>query len=133
MDKELPLMSHMSIGTNQLETALAFYDKVLGSIGAKRIMDEPGIGAAYGRQFPEFWVQIPHNQQKAEPANGVHFAFMVSTPSDVQRFYDAAISAGAKDSGEPGPRKEYSDAYFGCFVTDLDGHKIEAMSWNEST
>src|SRR5690606_37499382 len=42
----------------------------------------------------------------------------------------AALSAGATDEGAPGPREEYGAPYYGCFVRDLDGHKIEAAYWD---
>lgn len=132
MDQPLPLMNHVSIGTNKLERALAFYDAVMASIGAKRIIDVPEIGAAYGRLYPEFWVQKPYDNQAAETANGVHFAFFVETPEDVQRFYETALECGGSDDGAPGPRPDYTAAYYGCFVRDLDGHKIEAMVWDET-
>jgi catechol 2,3-dioxygenase-like lactoylglutathione lyase family enzyme len=132
MEQALPLMNHVSIGTNNLESSLAYYDELLDSIGAKRIIDVPGIGAAYGRVYPEFWVQKPYNEEPAETANGVHFAFFVESKEQVNRFYQTAMALGSKDDGEPGPRAEYSDAYYGCFVRDLEGHKIEAMIWDES-
>ena len=131
MNQPLPLMSHVSIGTDRLDRAVEFYDRVLGAIGAKRIIEHPGVAVAYGRMFPEFWVQRPFDGQTAERANGVHFAFMAEGPEQVQAFYRAAIEAGAKDEGRPGPRLDYTEAYYGCFVRDPDGHKIEAMSWDE--
>ncbi len=45
-------------------------------------------------------------------------------------FHRAAIAAGAVDEGAPGPRPEYGEPYYGCFVRDLDGHKIEAAYWD---
>lgn len=132
MNQPQPLMSHVSIGTDQLDRSIAFYDKVLGAIGAKRILDMPGVAVAYGRVYPEFWVQRPDDGQKSETANGIHFAFMVDGPEQVKAFYKAAIDAGAKGDGEPGPRADYTDAYYGCFVRDPDGHKIEATFWDES-
>jgi lactoylglutathione lyase len=48
----------------------------------------------------------------------------------VDAFYAAAIAAGATDDGAPGGRPHYGPEYYGCFVRDLDGHKIEAMAWN---
>lgn len=132
MSEAVSLMSHVSIGSNQLDRALEFYDAVMPSIGARRITTVPDMAVAYGRQFPEFWVQIPHDGGTAETANGVHFAFMVDSAEAVHRFYQAAIDAGARDDGEPGPRPHYTDAYYGCFVRDPDGHKIEAMFWDES-
>lgn len=132
MSQPQPLMSHISIGTDQLDRAIAFYDKVLGAIGAKRILDIPGIAVGYGRGYPEFWVQRPFDGKKAETANGMHFAFMVDGPEQVKAFYQAAMDAGAKDDGAPGPRPDYGDDYYCCFVRDPDGHKIEATFLDES-
>jgi predicted lactoylglutathione lyase len=50
----------------------------------------------------------------------------------VHDFYKIAIANGATCDGPPGPRPLYSDAYYGCFVRDLDGHKIEATFWDEN-
>jgi hypothetical protein len=56
------------------------------------------------------------------------------TPAPVleSRLYRAALAAGATDEGKPGGREEYSEAYYGCFVRDLDGHRIEATHWDAS-
>ena len=43
----------------------------------------------------------------------------------------AALEAGASGDGPPGPRPHYGAPYYGCFVRDLDGHKIEAAFWDE--
>ena len=54
---------------------------------------------------------------------------MAKDRAQVQAFYAAAIEAGAASDGEPGPRPEYGEPYYGCFVRDLDGHKIECTCW----
>ncbi|MDO4231491.1 MAG: VOC family protein [Lautropia sp.] len=127
------IISHVSLGTNRFEEAVAFYDKVLGTLGIGRTLDLTEHGAiAYGRAFPEFWIQRPHDRQPAQAANGVHIAFLAETPAEVDAFHAAAIAAGATDDGAPGPRPHYGEQYYGCFVRDLDGHKIEAMAWLES-
>lgn len=123
------IMSHVSIGTNRMAEACAFYDRVLGSLGIARLLDFPGA-VAYGRQFPEFWVHPPHNGEQATVGNGTHFAFFTRSPEEVDRFYQEALAAGATPDGEPGPRPLYGEAYYGGFVRDLDGHKIEAMFWD---
>lgn len=125
------MMSHVSIGTNHFAEAGAFYDKVLGTLGVRRVLDFPEA-VAYGKAFPEFWVHPPHNGEEASVGNGVHFAFLADSPELVDTFYSAALDAGATAEGEPGPRPQYGEAYYGCFVRDLDGHKIEAMHWDES-
>ncbi len=120
------IMSHVSIGVRDLDKALAFYDKVLATIGATRIYDIPGEAAAYGKIYPEFWVGLPYDKGTPSSGNGTHFAFNATDPSMVRAFYETAISAGATDDGPPGPREEYGEGYYGCFVRDPEGHKIEA-------
>ncbi len=130
MADEIPsIISHASIGTNKFEAAIVFYDAVMATIGAKRILQYPGA-VAYGKIYPEFWVQTPHDGEIARTANGVHFGFLAPSRSAVDAFWDAAISAGATPDGEPGPRPLYGEPYYGCFIRDLDGHKIEAMHWD---
>ena len=130
MSSNPSILSHVSLGTNQLDRALAFYDKALGALGIGRVVDlsQEHHAVAYGRAYPEFWVQAPFNGQPAEVANGVHIAFYAETPAQVDAFYKAALEGGATDDGAPGPRPIYGKPYYGCFVRDPDGHKIEAMA-----
>lgn len=123
------LISHVSIGTNDFERALRFYDAVLSVLGCKRIMEHPGA-VAYGRAFPEFWVQTPIDGKAAVVGNGTHFGFLADDKDQVRAFYGAALAAGGRDEGAPGPRPMYGEPYFGCFVRDPDGHKVEAAFWD---
>lgn len=126
------IMSHVSIGTNNFAKAVAFYDKVLKTIGAKRVHDLSEYNAiAYGKVFPEFWVQTPHDEKPAQVGNGTHFAFLAKNKEEVHSFFEAAIKMGGLSDGEPGPRPHYGQQYYGCFIRDLDGNKIEAMAWLE--
>ncbi len=123
------IMSHVSLGTNDFTKAKAFYTAVLETIGAHIVM-EHADAAAFGKKFPEFWVQAPFDGKPAATANGVHFGFWANSKQEVHAFYDTALKHGATDDGEPGPREEYGAPYYGCFVLDLDGHKIEAAFWD---
>ena len=125
------LTSHLSLGTNRFEEAVAFYDAVLQPLGCARILEHPGT-VAWGRAFPEFWITRPLNGEPASVGNGTHIAFQAADRESVQAFWDAALAAGAQPDGAPGPREEYGKPYFGCFVRDLDGHKIEATFWDQS-
>ena len=128
-DANSSILSHISIGTNQFEKATAFYDQVLATLGCKRVLAHPGA-VAYGREYPEFWVQTPIDGQPANVGNGTHFGFVAPDKQAVHAFYDAALEAGASPDGPPGPRPHYGEPYYGCFVRDLDGHKIEAAYWD---
>lgn len=125
------IISHVSVGTNDFERARAFYDVVLPTLDIVTIMEHPGA-IAYGRQYPEFWVGTPHDGKPASVGNGFHMGFFASSRAQVDAFYNAAIAAGAGDDGAPGPRPLYGAPYYGCFVRDLDGNKIEASYWDEA-
>ena len=124
------IISHVSVGTNDFERAIAFYDQVLPTLGCRRLMEHPGA-IAYGKQYPEFWVNIPFDNKTATVGNGTHMAFIAPTKEAVHAFYEAALAAGGTDEGKPGGRKDYGEPYYGCFVRDLDGNKIEAAFWDE--
>jgi catechol 2,3-dioxygenase-like lactoylglutathione lyase family enzyme len=123
------ILSHVSIGTRNFERATSFYDAVLATLGCRRVMEHPGA-VAYGRAFPEFWVQVPIDGKSASAGNGTHFGFFASSAAEVNAFHAAGVAAGATDDGKPGPRAEYGAPYYGCFLRDPDGHKIEAAYWD---
>ena len=130
MSTEVPsIVSHVSLGSNRFDEAVAFYEKVLATLGAKRLMAHPGA-VAFGKLYPEFWVQTPLDGRPASAGNGVHFGFLAQSQEQVRAFHAAALAAGAADDGAPGPRAEYGQPYYGCFLRDLDGHKIEAAFWD---
>ncbi len=130
-DPNPSIINHISIGTNDFDRAAAFYDAVLPTIGARRIMEHPGA-VAYGKQFPEFWVQTPIDGEPATRGNGSHVGFFASSPAQVDAFWKAALDAGAVADGEPGGRPHYGEGYYGCFVRDPDGHKVEATYYDLS-
>ncbi|WP_454832737.1 VOC family protein [Pseudoxanthomonas wuyuanensis] len=125
------LLSHISVGSNDFERATAFYDAVMPTLGARRIEAFPGA-VAYGKAFPEFWVQTPLDGAPAGTGNGTHVGFIAGSPQAVDAFHAAALAAGGSDEGAPGPRPQYGAAYYGGYVRDPDGHKIEAAFWDEA-
>ena len=130
-DENPSVLSHVSLGTNDFGRAVAFYDTVLPVLGCRRVMEHPGA-VAWGKAFPEFWLHEPIDGARATNANGMHVGFIASSREAVDAFHAAALEAGAADEGAPGPRPQYGEPYYGCFVRDLDGHKIEASFWDET-
>lgn len=131
MESNPSILSHVSLGSNDFDRAVAFYDRVLATLGCRRVVEHPGA-VAYGREYPEFWIQRPYNGAPASVGNGTHIGFFAPDRESVDAFYQAAIAAGARPDGAPGPREEYGAPYYGCFVRDLDGHKVEASFWDLS-
>lgn len=131
MESNPSILSHVSLGSNDFDRAVVFYDRVLATLGCRRVVEHPGA-VAYGREYPEFWIQRPYNGAPASVGNGTHIGFFAPDRESVDAFYQAAVAAGARPDGAPGPREEYGAAYYGCFVRDLDGHKVEATFWDLS-
>lgn len=121
------ILHHVSVGVKDVERAGKFYDAVLGALGYSRYWEIMPYAIAYGDEGFDFWVQLPHDGRPASVGNGYHVAFNAKTKQDVHAFYDAALANGGTDDGEPGPRPDYGSDYYGCFVRDLDGNKIEAV------
>jgi catechol 2,3-dioxygenase-like lactoylglutathione lyase family enzyme len=128
-DENPSIMSHVSLGTNDFPKARQFYVRVLGTLGCRIIMEHEGA-AAFGKAYPEFWIQTPFDGAAASCGNGVHVGFLAQSKAEVEAFFKEAIAAGATEDGDPGHRHDYGEPYYGCFVRDLDGHKIEAASWD---
>ena len=123
------MLHHVSVGVRDVERAAKFYDSVLKTLGYRRVMEflPHAIGYGESRERPEFWIQLPHNQQPASNGNGVHVAFLAKSRQVVSQFHEAALKQGGSNGGEPGPRPDYGPSYYGAFLYDLDGNKIEAM------
>ena len=121
------MLHHVSVGVADVNRAARFYDSVLGALGYKRVMQFMPYAVAYGVTAPAFWVQLPHDHNAANSGNGTHIGFIANDSKAVHAFHEAALAAGGTDAGEPGPRPEYTPNYYGAFVRDLDGNKIEAV------
>jgi catechol 2,3-dioxygenase-like lactoylglutathione lyase family enzyme len=120
------MLHHVSVGVADVTRAAKFYDPVMAALGYKRVMEFMPYAVAYGDGAPSFWVQLPHNQQAPSPGNGNHVGFIARTKNAVHKFHTVALSNGGVDNGAPGPRPDYGPDYYGAFVIDLDGNKLEA-------
>ncbi|HTK78977.1 MAG TPA: VOC family protein [Rhizomicrobium sp.] len=125
------MLHHVSVGVGDVERAGRFYDAVLGALGYKRIMEFLPYAIGYGETSPEFWIQLPHNRNAATVGNGVHVGFTAKTKGAVNAFHEEALKLGGSNGGEPGPRPDYGPEYYGAFIYDLDGNKIEATLYSE--
>lgn len=123
-------IDHISVGVADMTRARAFYDACLAPLGLKAIMPvEIGgrlVGIGYGASHPEFWIGYPIDGKAASNGNGVHIAFVAPSRAAVDAFYLAAVAHGGVEDGGPGLRTEYHPNYYGAFVRDPDGAKIEA-------
>ena len=113
------MLDHVAIPVSDFEASRKFYEKVLEPLGAKVVMEFPGVvllGTGEGM------VGI----RKSDQVTPMHIAFKADR-AGVKAFYDTALAAGASDNGPPGVRSDYHPNYFAAFVKDPDGHNIEAV------
>jgi predicted lactoylglutathione lyase len=118
------MIGYVTLGANDIQRAAKFYDALLGSIGAKRMMENdhfiawsaPGGG-------PALSVIKPFDQKPATVGNGVMVALAMDSRAKVDALYKKAIELGAKDEGAPGPR---GDNFYAGYFRDLDGNKLNA-------
>jgi catechol 2,3-dioxygenase-like lactoylglutathione lyase family enzyme len=117
------MLDHVTIGVEDIERSIQFYDRALLPLNIARLYGDGNRFAGYGIQPKAFfWIGI-----RNIPQSGAHIAFAADDRATVDRFYEAAITAGGKDNGRPGIRAHYDPDYYGAFVLDPDGHNIEAV------
>ena len=122
------MIDHVSIAVRDLAAAAAFYEPVLAPLGLARLVTrERTVG--FGKRYPEFWLNLREGLAPVAPDTGCHVCLRAPDEAAVRAFYAAALGAGGTDAGAPGPRQAAVTTYYGAFVHDLDGNKIEAVTF----
>ena len=121
------MIGYVTLGTNDLERAVAFYDALFAVLGASRFMEDPGhfVAWAVAPDKPALSVTKPWDGQPATHGNGTMVALVVDSKEKVQEVYDKAMSLGAQDEGPPGPRM---DGFYAGYFRDLDGNKLNVFT-----
>ncbi len=119
------MLDHVAINVSDFDAAKSFYTAALKPLGIERLLEFPkmcGFGEA-GK--PYLWIG-----ERDEPSAPVHVALASPDRETVDAFHAAALAAGARDNGGPGPRPIYHQHYYGAFVLDPDGNNIELVNHN---
>lgn len=119
------MIDHVSIRVSDYDKAKAFYEAALLPLGLKPLMGEDGVYYGFGAEKPFFWIGVGEGDQS--PTTEAHIAITAGSVEEVKAFYSAALAAGGRDNGAPGPRQHYHPGYYGAFVFDPDGNNIEAV------
>ena len=123
------MIGYVTLGTNDIAKARVFYDALLGSIGAKRIM-EFGDFTMWGTSFdkPGIALTPPYDKGTASAGNGNMVAFVLDTRAKVDALYAKALELGGSDEGAPGLRgEEGPQAFYGAYFRDPEGNKFCAF------
>lgn len=132
------MLDHIFLAVTDLERSIAFYERALAPLGIEHAVDFDGNDGPEGhpdlkgfgrdnRVF--FWLR-----QGDADARAMHVGFVARSTAEVDAFYQAAMSAGATDNGQPGARMYYDPRYYAAGVLDPDGYSLEAVykSWQHA-
>jgi predicted lactoylglutathione lyase len=119
------MIGYVTLGTNDLQRAAAFYDAIAKEMGVGRFMETDSF-IAWGEPGgpPGLGITKPFDGNPASVGNGVMVALGARDQAQVNRIYQLALSLGAKDEGAPGPRGE---GFYAGYFRDLDGNKLNAF------
>jgi catechol 2,3-dioxygenase-like lactoylglutathione lyase family enzyme len=130
------MFDHLSFAVKNYDASLKFYDETLHILGYKRevTLELPqyrGAGYGNGGVRPCLWISASGlEEEQIGKAKGVHIAFVAPNKEAVLAWYSKCLELGGQDNGEPGPRAHYHAGYYGAFVIDPNGWRIEACIHN---
>lgn len=123
------MIDHISLAVADLKRSTAFYESVLAPLGLSRLVAREGMTTGFGKRYPEFWLNARHGLVPQPETTGTHICLRAPSEDAVRDFHAAALASGGRDAGAPGPRQAAFTTYFGAFVFDPDGNKIEAVNF----
>ena len=122
------MIDHVSVPVRDLAASAAFYARVLAPLGYTRMVERPAI-VGFGKKYPEFWLNLRRDMPPIPADTGMHVCLRAPSEEAVRAFHTSALEQGGASDGEPGSRQAAMTTYYGAFIKDLDGNKIEAVSF----
>ncbi|MFV2072646.1 MAG: VOC family protein [Thermoanaerobaculales bacterium] len=120
------MIGYVTLGTDDIERAAAFYDELLGEIGAGRFMETDRLIAwSVAPDKPALSVTKPFDGKPPTVGNGVMVALAVENREKVDALHKRALELGGTDEGAPGPRGD--SGFYAGYFRDLDGNKLNAF------
>jgi len=120
------MIDHVSIAVRDLAGSARFYEALLATLGHGKLVERPTT-VGFGKRYPEFWLNHLPDMAPVAADTGAHVCLRAPSAEAVDAFYRAAIAGGGTSDGAPGLRPEYKDNYYGAFIRDPEGNRIEAV------
>lgn len=122
------MIDHVSITVSDLARSARFYAAVLAALGLVPLVErERSVG--FGKRYPEFWLNLREAMPPVGRDTGSHVCLRAPDEAAVRAFHAAALAHGGADAGAPGPRQATMTTYYGAFIHDPDGNKLEAVTF----
>lgn len=122
------MIDHISLGVSDLERSTRFYEAAFAPLELKKMIVRPAT-IGFGKSYPEFWINLRTGMAPVPPESGVHVCLRARSAAQIDAFHAAALEAGGRSDGAPGPRPEYHQSYYAAFVVDPDGNRIEVVTF----
>ncbi|HEX2593547.1 MAG TPA: VOC family protein [Rhizomicrobium sp.] len=122
------MIDHVSVAVSDLARSVAFYEAVLSPLGLTKLVAWDNR-AGFGKTYPEFWINLREGLAKTPETTGIHICLRTRSEDNVRAFHAAALANGGADAGAPGPRQAAMTTYYGAFIFDPDGNKLEAVTF----
>jgi catechol 2,3-dioxygenase-like lactoylglutathione lyase family enzyme len=122
------MIDHISISVRDLARAGRFFHAVLSVIGYQMLVVRPHT-IGFGKQYPEFWINLRAAMAPLADDCGTHVALRVRAAELVDAFHAAALTVGGASDGAPGLRPQHGQGYYAAFIRGLDGNRIEAVTF----
>lgn len=125
------MIDHISIQVRDLSASRTYYMSVLKPLGFDILADRPAT-VGFGKRYPEFWLNARPDAAPLPPEIGSHVCLRAGSRDVVEAFHRIALANGAKDDGAPGTRQGQMTEYFGAFIRDPDGNRIEVVTFPQT-
>jgi catechol 2,3-dioxygenase-like lactoylglutathione lyase family enzyme len=122
------VIDHVSIAVADLAASAALYERLLAPLGLVRLVTRDAT-VGFGKRYPEFWLNLRVDLAPGPANPGTHICLRAPDEAAVRAFFAAALAGGCKSDGDPGPRQGAMTPYYGAFIRDPDGNKIEAVTF----
>lgn len=125
------MIDHISIAVRDLSKSAAFYAAILAPLELSRLVDR-GDRIGFGKRYPEIWLNARPAMALVPIDTSAHIALRAPNREAVSAFHAAALDQGGVCDGPPGPRQASMTTYFGAFIRDPDGNRVEAVHFPRS-
>jgi len=122
------MIDHVSVAVRDLQASARFYEAALGALGFAKLEERPAT-VAFGKTYSEFWINLRQGLSPVAADSGAHVCFRARATEMIDAFHAAALAAGGASDGAPGLRAQHGDGYYAAYVRDLDGNRIEAVTF----